>query len=115
MDTVARGRLPRAQEICHLLVGELYLPTSVQHHPTQLTAVRLTAGLVPDLSEPEPQVLRLRWPAGSLVDQQQSFCFQFIKRLYVPGTELGKMYIFLMNDDHNIMAGKEVLLSPVYI
>lgn len=107
MDTVARGRLPRAQEICHLLVGELYLPTSVQDHPTQLTAVRLT--------EPEPQVLRLRWPAGSLVDQQQLFCFQFIKRLYVPGTELGKMYIFLMNDDHNIMAGKEVLLSPVYI
>lgn len=51
MDTVARGRLPRAQEICHLLVGELYLPTSVQDHPTQLTAVRLTAGLVPDLSD----------------------------------------------------------------
>lgn len=51
MGTVARGRLPRAQEICHLLVGELYLPTSVQDHPTQLTAVRLTAGLVPDLSD----------------------------------------------------------------
>ena len=95
--------------------GELYLPTSVLGYPTQLTAARLTAGLLPDLSEPQPQVLRLSWPAGSLVDQHQSFRFQFIKCLYVPGAELSKMYIFLLNADHSIMSGKVVLLSSVYI
>ena len=95
--------------------GELYLPASALGHPTQLTAARLTAGLLPDLSEPEPQVLRLGWPAGSLVDQHQSFRFQLIKRLYVPGKQLGKMYIFLLNADQNIMAGEAVLLSPAYM
>ena len=95
--------------------GELYLPASALGHPTQLTAARLPAGLLPNLSEPEPQVLRLGWPAGSLVDQHQSFRFQLIKCLYVPGKQLSNMYIFLLNADQNIMAGKVVLLSPAYI